>query len=55
MTSDEPDAPSILTDLTGYPREQFEYTGEIRDLSEMELSPIDASDLEDDPDEANGE
>ncbi|ELZ05718.1 hypothetical protein [Natrialba aegyptia] len=38
-----PDAPSRLAELTGEPREKFEFTGEIRDLSEMESTPIDNS------------
>ncbi|ELY97107.1 hypothetical protein [Natrialba asiatica] len=36
-----PDAPSQLAELTGEPREKFEFTDEIRDLSEMEPKPID--------------
>ncbi len=65
MTSDKPDALSILANLTGYPRDRFEYMDKIRDRSGREPTPIvdweqegawddlDASELEDDPDDAD--
>ncbi|UHQ98916.1 hypothetical protein HYG81_24455 (plasmid) [Natrinema zhouii] len=55
----------VLTDLTEYPRERFEYTDKIRDRSRMEPTPIvdweqegawddlDASELKDDIDDEN--
>ncbi|ELY97109.1 hypothetical protein [Natrialba asiatica] len=43
--SDRPDAPACLVELTGEQREEFEYTGKIHDLSEMESTPIDEADV----------
>lgn len=38
MPSENPDQPPILSQVTGYPRDRFEYTGELAARSELEAT-----------------